>query len=56
MKFFEYNTVISTPIFATELNKYGDDGWELVSFSPWEISQFSNSPVKYMYIFKREKN
>lgn len=55
MKKWEYKTVNTWPernLADSELNAFGDEGWELISIGR---SNYTYSGSSYEYYFKREK-
>ena len=55
MKKFEYKTT-QTKLTDAELNKLGDEGWELITHTAVAVNQFlSGAAFGQYYVFKREK-
>lgn len=55
MKKFEYFTFErSTPADSRELNRFGKEGWELVSHSATVVRPLGTSIYSHFYTFKRE--
>ena len=44
----------ATYLLPTELNKFGKDGWELVSHTSTAVKGLSNILYRHYYTFKRK--
>jgi hypothetical protein len=54
MKKWEYKSV-NAKLSDTQLNEFGEKGWELVSHTAVAVSNLLGSGFGQYYVFKREK-